>query len=119
MLNTALNTIPVSYSEVWDTFGAADCAAARTHLGGESLVSLDVFGPVPYGFVAELGSKLRPAGIEDGLRHAGAGESCCVHVADDDASVLAHESGRELVREVLAAVDDFGVDCLRSLPLAR
>src|SRR5579863_2878729 len=62
MLNTALRTHPVSCSKVCDTFWAADCTAARTRLGGEAFINFDVLGAVPQGFVAELGSKLRPAG---------------------------------------------------------
>ena len=109
MLNTALRTHPLSYSEVCDTFGAAGCTAARTHLGGEALINLNVLGPVPYGFVAELGSKLRPAGIQDGLSQARSGKSGGVDVTDADARILAHEPCRELVQEVSTAIGDLGV----------
>ena len=109
MLNTALRTHPLSYSKVCDTFRAADCSAARTHLGGEVLINLDVLGAVPYGFVAELGSKLRPAGIENGLSQAGSGESGGIHLADADAGILAHKPRRDLMQEVSTAIRDLGV----------
>ena len=110
MLYTAFRTHPLSYSEVCDTFGAADCAAARTDLGRESFVSLEIFGSVPEGFVAELRSKLRPACNENGLRHAGPGESRGVHVADYDKLVFTHEPGGQSVQKMLAGMGDLGVD---------
>jgi hypothetical protein len=65
MLNTALRTSPVSDYEALSALWAAECAAPGTDLRGEAFVNLEVLGPVPDGFVAELRSKLRPAGIED------------------------------------------------------
>ena len=109
MLNTAFRTHPLSYSKMCDTFRAADCTAARTHLGGEALINLDAISAVPDGFVAELGSKLRPTGIEHGLSEAGSGKSGSVDVTDAYASVLAHEPRRELVQEMLAGMGDLGV----------
>ena len=106
MPNTAHTTNPLSYSEAFSTFRAAECTARGTDLRGKSLVNLDVFGPVPNGLVAELGSKLRPAGIQNGLRHAGLGKSGSIHVADADAPVLPHEVGRQPMQEVLTAVGD-------------
>ena len=60
--------------------------------------------------VVELGSKLRPAGIENGLRQAGFGKSTGIDVADADAPVLAHEPGGEHMQKVIATVRDLGVD---------
>jgi hypothetical protein len=61
-------------------------------------------------FVVELGSKLRPAGIEYGLRQAGFGKSTGIDIADADAPVLAYEPGGEFMQEVLATVPDLGVN---------
>jgi len=92
MSNTALAAHPLSYSEVCDTFRAADCAAARTHLGCPSFVNLKVLGPVPYGFVAELTTKLRPACIEHGFGEAGTSQSGGVHIPDYNKSVLTNKA---------------------------
>jgi len=115
MRDTALSTTSVSYFKVCDTFGAADCAAARTDLSREALINLDVLGPVPDGFVAELGSKLRPTCIEYGFRHTGPGEARRIHVANANASIGAHESRGFDVMEMSAAIGDLSVDCLHSL----
>src|SRR6516165_9797685 len=110
MLNTALKTSPLSDYEALSTLWAAECAAPGTDLRGEALVNFDVLGPVPDGLVAELGSKLRPAGIEDRLRHAGPGEARGVDVPDDDTPVLTDKPRGEFVQKMLAAVSYLGVD---------
>ncbi|HEX4268240.1 MAG TPA: hypothetical protein VHY36_10155 [Steroidobacteraceae bacterium] len=74
MRSTTSATEPVSYYEVLSAFRAAACAARGTDLRGQSLVDLDVFGSMLNSFVVELRSKLRPAGIEYGLRQAGFGK---------------------------------------------
>src|SRR5215472_4602255 len=117
MLNTALTTNPRSHYQAFSTFWAAACTAPGTDLRGKSLVNLDVFSPVPHGLVAKLRSKLRPAGIQNGLRHAGPGKSGSVHVADADAPVLPHELGGQPMQEVLAAVGDPGIDRACSRPV--
>ena len=110
MRSTASATDPVSYSEVLSAFWAAARAACGTDLRGQSLVNLEVLGPVLNSFVAELESKLRPAGIEYGLGQAGSGQSTGINVPDADAPVLAHEPGGQLMQEVLPTVRDLGVD---------
>jgi len=89
---------------------AAAHTARGTDLRGKSLVNLDVLSPVPDGLVADLESKLRPAGIEYGLGQAGAGQSRGIDVADVDAPVLAHQPRGQLVQEVPAAGGNLRVD---------
>ncbi len=115
MLNTALRTNPRSYSKVCGTFWAADCTAARTHLGGEALINPDVFSAVPDGFVAELRPKLRPASIEHGLGQAGRGKSGSIDVSDADERILTHEPPREFVQEMPATMKDLGIQSLYSV----
>src|SRR6185437_12416532 len=110
MPSTTAATTPVSYYEALSTLWAAARTARGTDLRGKSLVNLDVLTPVPHGFVSELGSKLRPAGIEHGFGQAGAGQSAGIDIADADAPVLAHEPRGQLVQEMLAAVRDLRVD---------
>ena len=112
MSRTTSATGPLSYYEVLSTFWAAACAARGTDLRGQPLFNFDVLSPVPYGFVAELGSKLRPAGIEHGFRQAGSGKCAGIDVADANAPVFLHEACRQAMEEVLATVRDFGVDGL-------
>jgi hypothetical protein len=95
MRSTTSATDPVSYYEVLSTFWAVACAARGTDLRGQSLVNLEVLGSKLDSFVVELGSKLRPAGIEYGLRQAGSGKPTGIYVADADAPVLPHEPGGE------------------------
>ncbi|HEY1891861.1 MAG TPA: hypothetical protein VGG63_15755 [Steroidobacteraceae bacterium] len=110
MPSTAAATDPLSHYEVLSALWAAACTARGTDLRGQSLVNFDVFNPMPDGLVVELGSKLRPAGIEHGLGQAGSGEPSRIDVADADAPVLAHQARGQLVQEVLATVRDLGVD---------
>ncbi|HWF97541.1 MAG TPA: hypothetical protein VN691_00005 [Steroidobacteraceae bacterium] len=110
MPNTTSAANPVPYYEALSTFWAAACTTRGTDLRGQSLVNLDVLSPVPHGFVAKLESKLRPAGIVDGLRQAGSGKPSGVNVTDDDAPVLLYEPRGNPMKEVPAAVRDFGVD---------
>ncbi|MGB6486877.1 MAG: hypothetical protein WBE91_08350, partial [Steroidobacteraceae bacterium] len=110
MRSTTAATHPVSYYEVLSTFWAAACAARGTDLRGQSLVNLDVLGPVLDSFVVELESKLRPAGIEYGLGQAGSGQSTGIDIADADAPVLPHKPGGQPMQEVFTTVRDLGVD---------
>src|SRR6185437_3560505 len=110
MPSTTSATAPLSDYEALSTLWAAACTARGTDLRGKSLVNLDVLGPMPCGFVVELGSKLRPAGIEYGLGQAGPGQSAGIDIADADAPILAHESLGQLVQEMLAAVRDLRMD---------
>ncbi|HUA24622.1 MAG TPA: hypothetical protein VMA54_10930 [Steroidobacteraceae bacterium] len=110
MSNTTAATYPLSYYQVLSTFWAAACPACGTDLRGQSLVNLDVLGPVPHSFVAELGSKLRPAGIEHSLGQAGSGKAAGINLTDADTPVSPHEKGRQLMQEVLSAVPDLGVN---------
>ena len=82
MPSTPSATDPRSYYEVLSTLWAAACSARGTDLRGQSLVNLEILNPVPDGFVAELGSKLRPPGIEHGLGRAGSGK--CTRVQSQE-----------------------------------
>ena len=114
MPSTTSATAPLSYYEVLSTFWAAACPACGTDLRGQSLVNLDVLGPVPHGLIVELGSKLRPARIEYGFGQAGSGKSAGIDIADTDAPALPHKPPGQLMQEVLAAVRDLGVDGLHA-----
>ncbi|MGB6487206.1 MAG: hypothetical protein WBE91_10025 [Steroidobacteraceae bacterium] len=110
MQSTTAATDPLSYYEVFSALWAAARAARGTNLRGEPLINFDVLSPVPHGFVAKLGSKLRPAGIEHGLRQAGSGKSVGIDVADTDAPVLLHYARGQVVQKMLATIRDLGVD---------
>src|SRR6185437_4726909 len=110
MPSTTAATAPLSHYEALSTLWAAAQTARGTDLRGKSLVNLDVLSPVPDGLVADLRSKLRPAGIEYGLGQAGAGQSGGVDVADADAPVLAHQPRGQLVQEVHATGRNLRVD---------
>ena len=110
MPSTTVATAPLSHYEALSTLWAAAHSARGTDLRGKSLVNLDVLSPVPDGLVADLGSKLRPAGIEYGLGQAGAGQCRRIDVTDTDAPVLAHEPRGQLVQEVPAAGGNLRVD---------
>src|SRR5581483_10353891 len=110
MPSTTAATAPLSDYEVLSTLWAAAHTARGTDLRGKSLVNLDVLSPVPDGLVADLGSKLRPAGIEYGLGQAGAGQSRGIDVADKDVPVLAHQPRGQLVQEVPAAGGNLRMD---------
>jgi hypothetical protein len=101
MRSTTSATDPVSYYKVFSNFWAAACAARGTDLRGQSLVNLEVLCPMLDSLVVELGSKLRPAGIEYGLRQAGFGKPTGIYAADADAPVLPHEPGGERMQKVL------------------
>ncbi len=118
MPSTTTATNPLSDYEALSTLWATACSARGTDLRGESLIHLDVLGPVPRGFVAKLRSKQRPAGIEHGFGQAGSGQSGAIDVADADAPVLAHETRGQLVQEVLTAVRDPGVDGPNAAPVS-
>jgi hypothetical protein len=102
--------IMVTLYEVLSTFWAAARTACGTDLRGQSLLNLDVLNSVPDGFVVELGSKLRPAGIEYGLGQAGSGKPERIDVTDTDALVLPHQPSGQPMLEMLATVRDLGVD---------
>ena len=110
MPSTTATTAPLSDYEALSTLWAAAHSARGTDLRGKSLVNLDVLSPVPDGLIADLRSKLRPAGIEYGLGQAGAGQSRGIDITDADASVLAHQPRGQLVQEVLAAGGNLRVD---------
>ncbi len=123
MPSTTAATAPVPYYEALSTLWAAACAARGGDLRGESLVNLDVLGPMSRGFGVKLGSKLRPAGIEHGLGQAGSGQSAGIDVADAEAPVLAHDGRRALEIAAILHPDiallDVGMPELNGYELAR
>jgi hypothetical protein len=108
MRNTTLSTYPTSYSELCDSFRPRLGSARRTDSGRERFVDSLVLSPVRSRFVAEQASEGRPACIENGLRPAGLGESCGVHIADRDVVELSNDAYRELVVKVTARMGDTG-----------
>src|ERR1700692_3148875 len=118
MRNTTLSTYPASYSEVCDTFRPRIACARRTDSGRERFIDFLVPSPVRNRFVAEHASEGRPAGIKDGLRQAGLGESGGVHIADRNIVELSNDAGRELVVKVTAGVGDTRINVRRLTPFA-
>src|SRR6185437_6692375 len=110
MPSTTAATAPLSDYEALSTLWAAAYTARGTDLRGKSLVNLDVLSSVPHGFVADLRSKLRPAGIEYGLGQAGAGQSRGIDATDKDAPVLPYQPCGQLLQEVPAAGGILRVD---------
>ena len=96
MRHLALTARPASYSKVCDTFRPRrrHRAARRTDLGGESLLDFRVPRAMLNSLVREHLTETRPAGIEDGLGHAGPGKSCGRDVTDCDVIKLPHDAAR-------------------------
>src|SRR6516164_4478932 len=86
MYRTAITPYPLSYSKVCDTFRPrlGQSAASRADLGGKTFVHFFVPRAMLNSLVREHASKGRPACIENGLRHAGLGESGSVHITHRD-----------------------------------
>jgi hypothetical protein len=115
---TTLRAYPASYSEVCDTFRPRLARARRTDSGRERFIHFLVPGSARSRFVAEHASEGRPPRIENGLRHAGLGESGGIHIADRDVIELSNDAGRELVVKVTAGIDDVRVNVRRLAPFA-
>lgn len=62
--------------------------------------------------VRQLISEGRPARIQNGLRHAGFGESGGIHVADRDVIKLPDDAGRKFVMEIVSAIRYLRMDRL-------
>lgn len=60
--------------------------------------------------VRKFATEGRPTGIQNGLRHAGFGESCGVHVANRDIVKLLNDARREFVVKIVATVRNLCVN---------
>src|SRR6187551_1905276 len=111
MLSAAIAANPVPYSKVCDTFRprVRQCAATRTDLGRRRFIDFLEARAMLNSLVRELIAEGRPAGIENGLRHAGLGEPGGIHIAYRDVIELGDDARRELVQKVVPGVDDLGV----------
>lgn len=112
MLNATLSAYPLPYSERAHTFRtiAGNRPATRTRLGSVLLVHFLEHRAFSNGFVRKLISEGRPAGIKNGFRHAGFGESFGTNVADCNIFKLSNDAGRELVMKVTPRISDAGMD---------
>jgi hypothetical protein len=117
---TTFGTLPLSYSERAHTFRTAGgiASAARAHLGREFLIDVQVHRSVPAGFVAELRPEHRPACIGNGFCHPCLCKAGRLDVTDRDQRILSHNLGGCFVDEISTTVLNFGVNCLRSSPIA-
>jgi len=121
VLGTTVAATPRPYSKVCDTFRprSGQSAALRTDLGRKRLIDFLIPRAMPKGLVRQHRSEVGPACIENGLRHAGLGESCRVDVSHGDVVELSNDAGRELVQLVMPGVADLGVDRLGLSGLPR
>lgn len=121
MRHLALTARPASYSKVCDTFRPRrrHRAALRADLGGESFLDFLIPRAMLNSLVREHLTESRPAGIEDGLRHAGPGKSCGGDVTDRDLIKLPHDAARELVQKVAPRAADARVEVAGLAKLAR
>ena len=108
-------THPPPYSKPCDTsrprVGA--CATTRTGLGRKRFIHFFKPGSARYRFVAEHISEGRPGCVVDAFCHLGLGESGGIDVAGGDVIEVTHQSGRQLVQEVLSRVGDASMDARR------
>src|SRR5689334_24079197 len=102
MNSTAITANPFSYSQTCDTSRprVRQGAATRTGLGGKCFVHFFKPRAMLNSLVRQFITEGRPASIKYGLRHAGFGESCRVHVTHGDVIELTNDAVRELVNEV-------------------
>ena len=119
MGRSAVRTFPAPYSQTCDTFRATEATALRAGYGSVSFVGLDVYGPVPSGFVAELCTQRRPARIRDGLRHLRSLELSGADIADNDQRIFSGDFGRPLMQMVTPRVRDLGMDRARTTLVVR
>lgn len=112
----AAATHPSALIQTRTPFRAGDHAACVADLGCVSLIDFLERSSVRNRLIAEHVSKGRPAGVKNGLRHAGSGEPGRVHVAHGDVVEAAHDSNRGLVQMISPRVCDSGVD-VDGLPL--
>ena len=64
-------------------------------------------------------SEHRPARVQHGLRHPGFRKTGCVHVANEDRTMLLNETGAEFVEEVFPAIGDLRMDRFHTLFMTR
>ena len=105
---TAFGTGPLAHVQRHLCHGVPAVAASLA--GGIPAVDADQRAPVPLRLVSQLPQELRPAGISNRLGQM----SVLLHVADSqhldgDHLVLVDQTGRELVQEVPANVDNAGM----------
>jgi len=110
MDRAASGTLPRSYSEVCDTFGAARCFAARTDSGRIRFVNLSKHDGSPTALVIQHVSERTPSCIQDGFRHLGFRKFGGVHVANEYSFAPIHKSAGCNVQVVLSAILNFRVD---------
>lgn len=121
MRHLALTARPASYSKVCDTFRPRrrHRATRRADLGGESFADFLIARAMLNSLVREHLAEARPAGIENGLGHAGRGKSRGRDVTDRDVIELSHDAARELVQKVAPRVADARVDIAGLAQLVR
>jgi len=106
----AVAAFPFSHSEVFQSSRTADASAIGTDLGSQPLTSLLILHPVPSGFIAELASKERPAGVEDGFCHPCPDELGGIDVADNDVAIGVHQARRFDMEVMSSGGADFAVN---------
>jgi hypothetical protein len=109
IMTRAALALPLPYSKLCDTFGAAKCAALGTELGRPCLGHFHVTGAVPAGLISEHSAEGRPRCVQRGFVRAD------VDIADNDKTVLLDESNRRDVKIMLATRPDFRVQRTHSL----
>jgi len=121
MRTATVRTNPIPYSKVCDTFRPriGQSAAIRADLGAKRFIHLFKPRAMLNSLVRQLSSEGRPARIQNGLRHAGPGESGGVDVAYRDVIKFFDEAHRKLVVKVAAPVSYLRVNRFHALFLAR
>lgn len=110
MFRTTTTTYPLPYSQPFLTLWATACFARRTGYGRKTFVSFFEDTPVLNSFISEHITECRPASVKNGFSHSGSGELACIHIADNDVSVFAHELCRMLMQKMFSCVCYFRMD---------
>lgn len=119
MRNTTFRASPTSYCQALQPPRAADCTAIRTGLRGKTLVHFLEPGTIPHGLVREICAEGRPTCVINRFRKMGFSKPCGIYIADGDVVKLSHDAGRELVKKIVPAIGNLGVDCLLPARLVR
>src|SRR5476649_2257222 len=106
MYASTITTLPFSYSKACDTFRprTGQGAAIRAGLGGKSFVHFYEPCAMLNSLVRQFASEGRPAGIKNGLRHAGLGKSGGAHIAHRDVVELTHQTARQFMVKIVSAI---------------
>lgn len=107
MMNATL-TLPLSYTQSFSTFWAANYTATGTGLSGKRFVDFPVYDPIRNRLVGQHLTEGRPTRIKNGLSHSSFNEFGTVNVANENNPVLTNDICRNLMEKVAPLSGDLG-----------